>query len=206
METSEIKAIAKRVWDTAAYEMERMEKVYDEQVFCDIVRMLANHTGRVVTSGVGTSGVAARKLAHSLSCIERPSCYLNPADAVHGAMGFVQSGDIVFLLSKGGGTSEVVQLIPALRQKHVTIIAVTERLDSPLAQQSDRVLHVQVEREADPFNMLATTSILAVIAMFDALCIAVMEMTGYTKDQFAVIHPGGAVGERLLGKEKREEQ
>jgi D-arabinose 5-phosphate isomerase GutQ len=200
MDNSEILDRAERVWEIAAYEIERLRKMYDKEAFCNVVRVLADHEGRVFTCGVGTSGIAARKLAHTLSCIEIPSMYLNPADAVHGALGAIQKNDIVFLLSKGGGTREIVQLIPSLKEKHAVIVAVTERVDSPLAKASDHVLLVRVEKEADSFNMLATTSTLTVVAMFDALCIAVMELTGYSQEKFAVIHPGGAVGERLLKK------
>lgn len=197
MDNSEILEKAEEVWERASYEVSRLRSTYDKESFCKVVRLLAKRRGRVFTCGVGTSGIAARKLAHTLSCIEIPSMYLSPADAVHGALGAVQGNDIVFLLSKGGGTNEIVQLIPLLKKKNAIIIAVTEDGESPLAIACDHLLKVSVEKEADSFNMLATTSTLTVIAMFDALCIAVMELTGYTKDQFAIIHPGGAVGERL---------
>jgi KpsF/GutQ family protein len=150
-----------------------------------------------VTSGCGTSATAARKIAHSLSCIERPSFFLTPSDAVHGALGSVQSDDVAILISKGGGTHEIVAMLPAFASKSVPVIAVTERPDSPLARAAELVVPVRIEREADEFNMLATTSTMAVIAWFDAVCIALMRETGYTRQQFAVIHPGGAVGERL---------
>jgi KpsF/GutQ family protein len=198
MTDNEIQAVASHVWTTASQELLRLHEYNDKEVFVRCVRMLALHTGRVVVTGVGTSGVAARKFAHSLSCIEVPAIYLNPADAMHGAMGLVQKGDLVFLISKGGGTKEIMQLIPSLRHKQVSLIAVSENKQSPLVEQTDMFLHVEVQHEADSFNMLATTSILAVIAMFDAICIAVMQLKGYTKEQFAVIHPGGAVGDRLV--------
>lgn len=178
--------------------MQRLEEYCDRNAFDACVRLLTNHTGRVAVCGVGTSGVAARKLAHSLSCIEIPAFFLNPADAVHGALGSVQKGDIVFLISKGGGTKEIVQVIPSLKAKDVMIIAITENPNSELGQSSDLLLKVAIEKEADTFNMLATTSTLAVIALFDAISIAVMQLTGYTKEQFAIIHPSGAVGDRLL--------
>jgi KpsF/GutQ family protein len=162
--------------------------------------MLAECKGKIITSGAGTSAAAARKIAHSLSCVERPSLFLSPADAVHGGLGVVQPGDVAILISKGGGTKELLALVPALETKQVAIIGVTENGESPLARASDLLLKVRVEKEADEFNMLATTSTMAVIAVFDAVAIALMQYTGYTREQFAVIHPGGAVGERLLGK------
>jgi D-arabinose 5-phosphate isomerase GutQ len=112
----------------------------------------------------------------------------------------VQPADVVILFSKGGGTRELLDLVPSLKSKKVTLVTVTEHPGSPLGRESNLVLAVKVEREADAFNMLATTSTMAVVAVFDAICIALMEYTGYTREQFAVIHPHGAVGDRLKGK------
>ncbi|SMP49197.1 KpsF/GutQ family protein [Sphaerochaeta associata] len=196
----QISAIASHVWETALHEIERLKTYCDRKAFITCVRMLANHQGRVFTCGVGTSAVAARKLAHSLCCVEIPAMFLNPADAVHGALGAVQEKDLVFLISKGGGTKEIVQLIPSLQAKQATIIGITENAASTLGCCSDILLHVAIEKEADTFNMLATTSTLTVIALFDALAIAAMQVSGFTKEQFAIIHPSGAVGDRLLHK------
>lgn len=147
--------------------------------------------------GCGTSAVAARKVAHSLSCIERPAFFLSPSEAPHGALGAVQPGDVVVLFSKGGRTRQLLDLLPSLKVKNVLLVIATENENSPLAKESNLVLRVKVQREADPFNMLATMSTMAVVAVFDAICIALMEHTGYTREQFAIIHPHGAVGERL---------
>lgn len=193
-----ISAIASHVWETAVHELERLSEYYDQNAFASCVRLLAERRGRVFVCGVGTSGVAARKLVHSLSCVEIPSYFLNPADAVHGALGAVQSGDIVFLISKGGGTNEIIQLLPSLKVKHTEIIGITEDSESTLGRECDLLLQVRIEKEADTFNMLATTSTMAIIALFDALAIAVMQVSGFTKEQFAIIHPSGAVGDRLL--------
>ena len=161
-----------------------------------------NCKGKVILSGCGTSAMAARKVAHSLSCIEIPALFLSPADAVHGALGVLQREDILILISKGGNTQELVNLIPACKTKDALLIGVSENPESVIARQADIYLKVKVEQEPCRFNMLATASTLAVIATFDAICIALMQMTGYTREQFAVIHPGGAVGERLLNKRK----
>jgi KpsF/GutQ family protein len=198
-------ASALHVWNTAAHELTRLQETVDPAAFDRCIEVIASCTGRVVTAGVGTSGAAAKKVAHSLSCIERPSFFLSPGDAVHGALGAVQPGDVVILFSKGGGTREVVNIIPALRTKQAFVIAVTENSDSVLAKEADLLLQVAIEREADEFNMLATTSTMAVTAVFDAVAIALMKRTGYTKEQFAVIHPGGAVGGRLLAKHKEQQ-
>ncbi len=204
-EQSDAWSTALHVWNTAAEELARLQHTVDPAAFERCLEVIAGCTGRVVTAGVGTSGAAAKKVAHSLSCIERPSFFLSPGDAVHGALGAVQPGDVAILFSKGGGTREVVNIIPALKTKQVFLIAVTENPDSVLAKEADLLLRVAIEREADEFNMLATTSTMAVTALFDAVAIALMKRTGYTKEQFAVIHPGGAVGERLLAKHKEQQ-
>ncbi len=193
---------ARHTWSVAAIELSRLERSVDRSAFERLVELLAGCTGRIAVAGVGTSGAAAHKIAHSLSCIERPAFFLSPADAVHGGLGAVQPGDVAILISKGGGTREIVALVPSLRAKRVSVVAVTENEGSALAQASDLVVRVRIEREADAFNMLATTSTMAVVAVFDAACIALMAVTGYSREQFAVIHPSGAVGERLLSGAK----
>lgn len=200
MTDKEIWEKAEWVWETGARALQQLSHEVSSAAIAQCVRMLAECRGRIITSGVGTSAAAARKIAHSLSCIERPSFFLSPADAVHGGLGTVQTGDVAILVSKGGGTQELLALVPALKTKQVGIIGVTENRESPLARASDLMLKVRVDKEADEFNMLATTSTMAVIAVFDAVAIALMRYTGYTREQFAVIHPGGAVGERLHGK------
>ena len=192
--------IAKHVWSIGARELQRLDNHLEPETFSRCVDLIAGGTGRIVTSGCGTSAAAARKIAHSLSCIERPSFFLSPSDAVHGALGSVQTGDVAILISKGGGTHEVVAMLPALQTKKVPVIAVTENPGSALGSAAAVVVPIRIEQEADEFNMLATTSTMAVIAWFDAVCITVMRQTGYTREQFAVIHPGGAVGDRLLGR------
>jgi KpsF/GutQ family protein len=192
---------ALHVWRTGARELERLSQTIDREALARCVEVIARCRGRVVIAGVGTSAAAAKKIAHSLCCIERPAFFLDPGDAVHGGLGAVQEGDPCILISKGGGTAEILRLLPALRTKRAFVIAVTENESSELARASDLLIRVRIEAEADEFNMLATTSTMAVVAVFDAVCIALMEHTAYTREQFAVIHPGGAVGERLLGAE-----
>lgn len=202
MNHDEIWRKATHVWNVGSAELARLASSVDTAAFVRLVEALGGTSGRIAVGGVGTSGAAAKKIAHSLCCIERPAYFLSPGDAVHGALGAVQPGDPVILISKGGGTKEIVNLLPSLRTKKAFIVAVTEKEDSPLARSADLVMKVKIEREADEFNMLATTSTMAVTAVFDAVCIALMTYTNYTREQFAVIHPSGAVGERLLaGKE-----
>ncbi|GAH12756.1 unnamed protein product [marine sediment metagenome] len=198
MNKKEIWGKSKHVWKTATEALKELPKTIDKSDLFNCVKVIADCKGRIITTGVGTSAMAAKKIAHSLSCIERPSFFLSPADAAHGALGSIQSGDIAILISKGGDTSEIINLIPSLKTKKIYIIGVTENNDSTLAKNSDIFLKVKVNREADEFNMLATTSIMAVIAVFDAICISLMSYTRYTKKKFSIIHPSGAVGKRLL--------
>lgn len=191
-------AIAQRVWREEAEAIATLAQVVEPTPFRQCVEVLARCRGKILTAGVGTSMAAARKIAHSLCCIERPAAFLSPGDAVHGGLGLIQAADVVIAISKGGRTREIVNLLGAVKAKRAFLIGVTEQPESVLARESNLHLYIRVAREPDPFNMLATASTLAVVAVFDAICIALMERTGYTREQFAVIHPGGAVGERLL--------
>jgi KpsF/GutQ family protein len=189
-------------WSIESESIRSLTDSISQKVLTDIIKLIGDCKGRIIVSGCGTSAAAAKKIAHSLCCIERPSCYMNPSDAVHGALGLLQCNDILILISKGGNTNEIVNMIPACKIKGAKIIGVTENADSIIGREADILLSVKVEREPCPFNMLATASTLAVIAVFDAVCIALMHYTNYTREQFAVIHPGGAVGSRLIKGEK----
>lgn len=189
--------VARHVWEREAHEISRLVECVDREAFLSSVELIARRKGRIFTAGVGTSSAVARKIAHTLSCVEQPAFFLSPADAVHGALGSVQPGDVGVLVSKGGDTGEIAALLPALASKGIPIIAVTERPGSRLGRAARVVLRVEVEQEADEFSMLATASSIAVIALFDAISVALMRRTGFTKAQFALIHPGGAVGQRL---------
>lgn len=159
---------------------------------------------KIITCASGSSGVAAKKFAHSLCCIERSGYFLSPAEAVHGGLGCVQKGDCVVMVSRGGKTAELLPILPVCQKKGATLIAVTENLDSPLAKAAQIVLPLSIQRESDKYNVMATASFVATIALFDALLCGIMEETGYRLEQFALIHPGGAVGERLNPAEERK--
>ena len=132
-----------------------------------------------------------------MCCIERPARFISPAEAVHGATGFLQAGDVMLLASRGGKTKELLPIVDICKKKGVTIITVTENLESPLAQQADIVLKQHVNRETDKYNCQGTTSTTSLCVIFHALQTALIEETGYQNEQFALIHPGGAVGARL---------
>lgn len=176
-------------------------KVIDPAQFDAAVGLLAK-APRIGAAGCGHTGIACQHFAHLMCCIERPARFLSPAEAVHGALGFLQAGDVILLASRGGKTDELLPIADVCRAKGVKIIGVTENLHSPLAEKSDVLLAMKVTRECDPFNCQGTTSFAVTCAIFDALQSAVMIKTGFRNEQFAVIHPNGAVGKRLNGKEK----
>jgi len=132
-----------------------------------------------------------------MCCIERPARFISPAEAVHGATGFLQAGDVMLLASRGGKTQELLPIMDICRQKSVFTIVVTENLSSLMAQKADLVLPMRVTRETDLYNSQGTTSFAVLNTLFDALQAALILKTGYKNEQFAIIHPGGAVGERL---------
>ncbi len=187
-----------RTLNMEANSIQKLSEDLNESQILSCAHAIAECRGKIILSGCGTSAMAAKKIAHSLSCIERPALFLTPSDAIHGGLGVLQAEDILILISKGGNTKELINLIYACKTKKAKLIGVTENETSVIAENADILVKIKVEREPCRFNMLATASTLAVIATFDSICIALMMMTGYTREQFAVIHPGGAVGERLL--------
>ena len=152
---------------------------------------------RIASSGCGHSGIACRHFAHLMCCAERPAHFISPAEAVHGGLGYMKKGDVMLLVSRGGKTDELLTILDVCKEKGATIIGVTENLESPLAKQADIVLAMKVTKECDKYNCQGTTSFAVTNAIFDALQAAVIEYTGYQKMDFALIHPGGAVGKRL---------
>lgn len=152
---------------------------------------------KIITCASGSSGVAAKKFAHSLCCIERNAQFLSPAEALHGGMGCIKKGDAVVMISRGGKTAELLPIIDVCNKKEAVLIAVTENLNSPLAKNAQVVVPLKIEKESDKYNVMATASFIATVAIFDAMLVAIMEETGYKLEQFHLIHPGGAVGKML---------
>ena len=174
----------------------RMASYLEEKPFSRAVELLAN-APRIGASGCGHSGIACRHFAHLMCCIERPARFISPAEAVHGATGYLQKGDVMVFASRGGKTKELLPILDICKAKGVHIITVTENLDSPLAKEAEVVLRQFVTQETDKYNSQGTTSTTSLCVIFHALQAALIEETGYEEGQFALIHPGGAVGERL---------
>ena len=174
-------------------------KVLDRGEMQRAVEALAK-AERIAAAGCGHSGIACRHFAHLMCCVERPARFLSPAEAVHGGLGCMKKGDVMLLASRGGKTDELLTILDVCKEKGATIIGVTENLESPLATQADIVLAMKVTKECDKYNCQGTTSFAVTNAIFDALQAALIEYTGYQKMDFALIHPGGAVGKRLNAK------
>ena len=170
-----------------------------EEQFAKAVELLKN-AERIGTAGCGHSGIICQHMVHLMCCIERPARFISPAEAVHGATGFLQKGDVMIFASRGGKTKELLPIVDICKAKGVSIITVTEDLNSVLATSADVVLKQYVNRETDKYNSQGTTSTTALCMIFHALQAALIEETDYKNEQFALIHPGGAVGERLNKK------
>ncbi len=168
----------------------------DKETFGKAVDILST-CPKVITCASGSSGIAAKKFAHSLCCIERNAQFLSPAEALHGGLGCIKKNDAVVIVSRGGKTAELMPVIDVCNKKGALLIGVTENLNSPLAEKSQIVIQLKIEKESDKFNIMATSSFVATVAVFDAMLVAIMEETGYKLEQFALIHPGGAVGKML---------
>ncbi len=184
---------------TEAESLLETAKVLDREEMRRAVEVLAK-AERIAASGCGHSGIACRHFAHLMCCAERPARFLSPAEAVHGGLGCMKKGDVMIMASRGGKTDELMTIIDVCKTKGVTLIGVTENLESPLAKSSDIVLAMKVTKECDKYNCQGTTSFAVTSAIFDALQTALIEYTGYQKMDFALIHPGGAVGKRLNNK------
>ena len=190
---------AMAAYDIEAQCIEELKGYFEEVAFSKAVELLAA-APRIGVSGCGHSGIICRHFAHLMCCIERPARFISPAEGVHGAMGFLQKGDVMVFASRGGKTGELLPMVDICRAKGLSIITVTENTESPLALSADVVLRQHVNRETDKWNTQGTTSTTALCVIFHALQAALIEETGYRAEQFALIHPGGAVGERLNHK------
>ena len=179
-----------------AEEITRQLEVMDMAAFEAAVEALKS-APRIAASGCGHSGIACRHFAHLMCCIDRPARFISPAEAVHGASGYLQQGDVMMLVSRGGKTAELIPIAQICRKKGAVVITVTEAVESPLAALSDIVLPMKVVNETDKYNTQGTSSFTVTNVIFDALQAALIEETGFQSEEFALNHPGGAVGARL---------
>ncbi|WP_447649273.1 KpsF/GutQ family sugar-phosphate isomerase [Pseudomonas abietaniphila] len=168
--------------------------------FVNACEMILASKGRVVVVGMGKSGHIGKKIAATLASTGTPSFFVHPAEASHGDMGMITSDDIILALSNSGTTAEIVTLLPLIKRLGIKMISLTGNPDSTLAKAADVNLNARVEKEACPLNLAPTSSTTAALVMGDALAVALLDARGFTAEDFAFSHPGGALGRRLLLK------
>jgi arabinose-5-phosphate isomerase len=173
-----------------------------DERFDRAVALLAGCTGRVVCTGMGKSGIVMKKVAATLSSTGTPALFLHPAEAVHGDLGMIVAGDVVLAASYSGTTEELLRLVETLKRLGVPLVVVTANAASPLARYADLHLSVAIDREACPLNLAPTASTTATLALGDALAMALLEARGFTREDFALLHPAGQLGKRLLRVEQ----
>jgi arabinose-5-phosphate isomerase len=181
----ESEAIAKAAERLQAAQLER------------VLSILKACQGKIVVLGVGKSGIIAQKIAATMTSSGTAAIHLHPSDALHGGLGIVTGDDVVLMLTNSGETSELVELLPFIKQRNAPLVAIVGRLNSTIAQRADAVLDASVDQEACPLNLAPTTSTTVALAIGDALAMTLMRVKGLTETDFASNHPGGQLGKRL---------
>ncbi len=170
---------------------------YIDDDFINASREIFNSKGRVIVAGIGKSANIANKIVATLNSTGTPAIFMHAADAIHGDLGIIQPDDIIICISKSGNTPEIKVLVPLIKSFGNKLIGMVSKLDSFLAQQSDYVLKTVVSKEACPNNLAPTTSTTAQLVMGDAIAMVLLQMQGFSRDDFAKVHPGGALGKKL---------
>jgi len=189
--------LARRVLAIEADAVRALIDRIDER-FLAAVSMILERRGRVVVCGIGKSGHIARKIASTLASTGTPAYFLHPAEANHGDLGMIESGDVFIGISHSGESEELLSIIPQVKRRGAKLIALTGRVDSSLAREADVLLDAGVAQEACPHNLAPTASTTAALALGDALAVALLDARGFSADDFARSHPGGSLGRRLL--------
>jgi len=189
--------LSKQVFEQEIQELQRVSHRIGPEVN-EAVDLILNCQGKVVVTGIGKTGIIGQKIAASLSSTGTQAVFMNATDAVHGDLGIVSPGDVVLAISNSGSSVEITNILPPLRKIGAFIIAITGNPASRLGKEADIVLNVGVASEACPLGVAPTSSTTATLVMGDALTICLMEQRGFTLEQYALYHPGGALGRRLL--------
>ena len=190
-------ALARKVLQTEAEAILALVDRLDER-FEDAIRILLDCHGRVIVTGMGKSGIIARKIAATLSSTGTPAFFLHPAEAIHGDLGVLQSDDVILALSNSGETEELLRLLETIKRLGARMIAMTGDCTSTLAEAADVALDCQVSEEACPMNLVPTASTTAALALGDALAMTLFVAKGFRQEDFVNIHPGGKIGKRLM--------
>jgi len=196
LNNNDILKIGKKVIRIEAEAVAGLEENLNSE-FTHAVEVIFNSIGRVVLTGMGKSGLIARKIVATLNSTGTAAIYLHPTDALHGDLGMVRKEDVVIIISKSGATEEIEKLLPLFKRMGVKLIAMSANPDSVLVRDSDIFLNIAVKEEACPHDLAPTSSTTATLVMGDALSVALLEKRGFTAEDFAMLHPGGSLGKRL---------
>ena len=197
--TTEILETARETIKIEHQAISRLLDAIDED-FAQIVQLIYGSSGRLVITGIGKSALVGQKIVATLNSTGTPALFMHAADAIHGDLGMVQESDILLCISKSGETAEIKALVPLIKQLHVPLIALVANKDSYLGKHATWILHTPMEKEADPNNLAPTTSTTLQMVMGDALATALLKAKGFTPNDFAQFHPGGALGKQLYLK------
>lgn len=196
MNTEKIIRVAQRTIELETAAVSGLQQFINED-FVKAVSAIATAKGRLIVSGIGKSAIIAQKIVATLNSTGTPAVFMHAADAIHGDLGMIQTGDIVLVISKSGNSPEIKVLAPLVKNFGNTLIGMVGNTSSFLAQNSDLVLNTTVEQEACPINLAPTSSTTAQMVMGDALAVCLMEIKEFSSDDFAKYHPGGALGKKL---------
>jgi arabinose-5-phosphate isomerase len=188
---------AKLVLDIEAKAIMNLKNSVDDN-FKYVVELLSQTKGRVFFSGIGKSGLIARKIAATMSSTGTPALFVHPTECFHGDVGIISKEDVGVLLSNSGETDELIQVIPVFKRLGVKLIAITSNKNSILAKRSDYLIALAIEKEACPMGIVPTASTTAMLALGDAICVSLLIKKGFNKEDFAKLHPGGTIGRNLL--------
>jgi len=167
--------------------------------FVRAVEILSECQGKVIITGIGKSGIISQKIASTLASTGTPAFFLHPAEGIHGDLGMIGKRDVIVAVSNSGETNEIAQLLPLIKRIGIKLIVMTGNLNSLLAQSGDVVIDIGVKEEACPLGLVPTASSTAALAMGDALALALLEKRGFEPEDFALLHPGGSLGKKLIG-------
>ncbi len=196
-EASKVISMARSIVDVEVEALENLKANLDAD-FLNAVELIEACSGRVVVTGMGKSGLIGKKIAATLSSTGTPSYFLHPAEGSHGDLGVLRKDDVIIAISNSGETPEILSILPVVKRFGLPLISMTGNAESTLRTQGDVFLNISVQQEACPLNLAPTASTTATLAMGDALAVVLLERRGFTKDDFAIFHPAGSLGKRLL--------
>lgn len=197
--TFDYRSVAEQVLQTEIAGLQQLSQYFDDQ-FCQACEQILQNQGKVVVMGMGKSGHVGKKIAATLASTGTSSFFVHPGEAAHGDLGMISPGDIVIAISNSGESSEILSLFPVLKRLNIRIISMTGKAESNMAKLADLHLQITVPEEACPLGLAPTTSTTATLVMGDALAVALLQARGFTAEDFALSHPGGALGRKLLLK------